>query len=916
MKIPFRLRKLPGIEPASALLLTSVEVSDLLELCVRLGCNPLPRIYRVAGGFLLKLREPTTASFPLTIRLRCLADNLFLPVNAELVPGLLDDERAGLGRRRGLIFLPGGRVLGFAVDEPVPLSALLTAGPLRRRSWQTLPARPSHADRIRLLSLELPTDNDPEVILSAGGEDIGVEEPRPSDAPAASQALGKMGLGFGRGLMWLGKFLGLKALARWGAQMVAGAFARAPRLTESVLGRQEAALRELLREFREGDRDRALRRALPLGGNEDRGRVPSTGWTLPFHNLLYSLANILGAGAGAAAMWFGGADVQAELAKEYRKSAEEAVRQGDARRAAFIYGKLLRDYRMAAETLMRSGLYHDAAILFLTKVGDTAAAARAFAAGGEIERAVKLYRQCGQHVEAAELLRSAGEEEAALAEFRVAADKLVASPGGHLAAGDLLRGRAHRPDLAIEYFEEGWARRPEANAVPCALRLADLYAGDAKSHRLLGLLDRADAFLRDSGSETTAGQWYNEVVQLAEREQLADLREELRDRARLGIAAQLRQHAATQTRPGTIISTLLGQSRSWEPAVVSDAAFALKTALKQPRAEVSRSAEQPVERIKVGEANVTAACHAPHTGEIFIGLENRGIACFRPSSGEVQMIRDGFLTTFLATDETAKWLGAFRWIEGGQREVAWFSKTAAAGYQLYSQRQPQCTEASWLAPTIATWKGGEPICGFWDGHQFSCCRLDLIPVVQLPPFPSESIPSMSFLFSSFGFSSQPLFGVVFVVGNRLWWSAEGKRAYSGKSLGWTPRIPETCSLHSAPLSWIQLDPVRLELAGLDDEGSLHWSRIDCHAPSLPAQTNVAARPEGYLAAAIVRSGLVAGVSRSRIDWLRCGTKNFTTLSTTRVAMSGAVACFPSHATQEVIVVCRDGTLVRVPVPPV
>jgi hypothetical protein len=916
MKIPFRLRRRSAVQTASALLLTSLDVGELLDLCARLDCNPLPPIYAVAGGFLLKLREPVTASFPRTIRLRALADNLFLPVNAELVPALLDDEMEGLVRRRGLIFLPGGRVLSFSVDEPLPLSALMTAGPLRRRSWQTLPILPQHAERIRLISLDLPADNDPEVILDAGGEDIGSEQPRPPDASAGSRALGKTSLGLGRGLMWLGKLLGLKALARWGANLIAGALTRAPRLSEDVLGKQEAALRELLREFREGDRERALRRALPLVGNEDRGSAVSTGWDLPSQNIFYSLANILGTGAGALARWFGGADVQAELAQEYRKAAEEAERKGDARRAAYIYAKLLRDYRTAADALMRSGLYHDAGIIYLTKVGDTLAAARAFAAGGEIERAVQLYRQCGEHVAAAELLWDAGEEEAALAEFRTAADKLVASAGGHLAAGDLLLKRALRADLAIAYYEAGWALRPGANALPCAQRLASLYAADEKPERLLRLLDEADVFFEQAGNETDAGQWYHEVLQLAERDHLAELREDLRDRARLGIAVKLRQHAATQTRPGTIISTLLGQSSGWEPAVVSDAAFALKTALNLPRSAPPREAELLVERIKVGKGTVTAVCHAPHSGEIFVGFDHRDIVCFRPSSGEVMTIRgEGATTISLATDETARWLVVLRWLVSGGQELATYSQTPAGPYQQSCRSGVDYPQESWLAPSVVPVPGGE-LCGFWNGQEFRCLALrTLAPWLELPLLSPGLKPTMALLFHPFGFSSRSSLDVGLLEGCTLWYSFEGSSEYTPRSVGWTLGLPEGRSLYSAPLSWLQLDPpVHLELAGLDDQGCLHWSRIDCSDPSSSVQRNVSVRAEGYLAAAIVRSGLVVGVSRSHVDWLRCGAKSFTTLATDRVPLPPAVACFPSHATNEVIVVCREGTLARVTVP--
>src|SRR5256885_16357162 len=112
MKVPFRLRKRPAAAAATALLLVSREVSDLLRLCARAGTDPLPRLYAVAGGFLLKLAAPVTGSFRNTIPLRGLAQNLFLSAGAALVPGPLPDEAAGRVRDSGLTFLPGGRALG------------------------------------------------------------------------------------------------------------------------------------------------------------------------------------------------------------------------------------------------------------------------------------------------------------------------------------------------------------------------------------------------------------------------------------------------------------------------------------------------------------------------------------------------------------------------------------------------------------------------------------------------------------------------------------------------------------------------------------------------------------------------------------------------------------------------------------
>jgi tetratricopeptide (TPR) repeat protein len=914
MRVPFHLRRRAARGPAVALLVPTTDAAALLGLCAELGLDPAGRVHSVAVGFLLKLDEPTSRPFPGAVRLRGLGDNLYLLADAELVPALLDDEAAGLGRDRGLIFLPGDRALAFDPRAPLDPSALLVADRRDGRDWRPLPARPPLAERIEEIILELPADDAPEMVLDDAGDDIATEEPRLSEPGAGPTIAGRATLGAGRGMMWLGRVLGLKGLAAMGARMVGGALSMAPRLSEAVLGRQAAALHALLKEFREGDVERALRRALPLGEpGGTRGGVADTGCQLPTNDLTYSLGSLLGPGdRGPAGVWYGGGDLMAELVREYRKAAEQALRRGDFRRAAAIYGKLLRDYRSAAHALQKGGLHLHAAILYLRRLDDPRAAAAAFEAAGAVDRAVGLCRRVGDHERAGDLLRRVGEEEAALAEYRLAADRLAAAEGGHLAAGDLLLSKLGRADLAAPYFAAGWALRPRGNAWPCALRLARLHAESGAADDLRALVAEAEAFLAPPGNDHAAGQFYNEVARLADLPPLAPARDELRDRALLGLAAKLRQAA----RPGALgphVGLLLGRPGTWSPALVSDADFAVAAATRPPRSPAPpRPRASSARRFRVGAGVVTAVACAADADEVFLGFEGGEVYAFRPEHLEVARVASYDLpVAALSADPAGRSVVVLR--VGGSRTGALsaHARQPDGSYRLLLGSPVDGLAAPWLTPVLPA--AGEDVVGLWDGESLYLQTVaDMAPRGSLSLPVRDASPRAALLIPRHDGSSVS----VLIHDGRVWSLIHpaGHLLPTG-GLTWRPGLPDGSTLRSVPLSWAWADPANLELAGLGDYGTLYWATFRDDANGLRLTTScTSADRGGYLAATIVRPGLVAAVARSRIDWLRCGVGRFTASTSTDVALPAAVACFATRRTGELIVACSDGFISRVPIP--
>jgi tetratricopeptide (TPR) repeat protein len=911
VKVPFRLRRRDRPEPAAALWLPSRDVGELLRLCVRLGHDPLPRLHALGDGFLVVLPRPLAGPVAGAVRLRALAASLFVPADADLVPALRDDEAADLAKARGLVFLPGGRVFSFAPDRPLSPAELLAAGSLRRRRWRPLPEQPPLADRLREVILDLPPDAEPE-FLRSGGDDIGTEDPLPQEKPTTDDLAARAKMAAGQSMAKLGKMFGLKGLASLGASWMKDALDKVPKLG-GLLGRQEAALRALLRMFREGDVDQALRRALPLGEAGGRGNVVSTSDRLPTNDVRYSLNSLVGP-PGRGGVWVGGQDVHAELLKEYRKAAEEAAKRGDHRRAAYVYGRLLRDYRMAANCLTAAGLHHDAAVLLLHKVGDFFGAARAFERAGEIDQAVRLYRQYQEHALAGDLLRKAGEEEAALAEYRLAARQLLDRPGqGHLAAGELLLNRVGRPDLALPYFREGWQRRPAPNAVPCALHLARLFAREEKPANLLALADEADAFFRQPGNAAPAGQFYNALARIADQDNLAGIRADLRDRALVGIAVKLRERAAAEARAGTTVSDLLGQAGEWAPAQVSDAQHALAAAVKGNK---SPGWDRPVTRFRFLAGPVTAVCAAPASGRVFLGFGSGEVVCFQPGEGRgvPVPVRCDAKVLSLATDADGKIVAVLHATPAPPLLLS-VCREGSSGEYGPPERRPWGYEPghAWLCPLLLE----DELTGLWTGNQM----VRVIEHSDLAFTWSEAPPAAALLLPA---PPQPgraqdripahrwhLFRA-----NQVWSTVRWDTDFLAPAvLGWTPGSVAGTNLSPAPLGWLQRDLLQVELAAATASGVAGYALLAFDREGDAAvRTSLLTKGEGYLAATVVRPGLVAAVGPARIDWLGVGGAGFKLRGTTRAELRSALACFASQPTRVLVVVGVDGGVAVVPVP--
>ena len=710
-----------------------------------------------------------------------------------------------------------------------------------------------------------------------------------------------------------------------------GAIAAAFRAISQPLGQAISAVREkirwewvdhssllkkLVREFREGDPARALKRAIPIS-RPGEPTIPVRANRLPWSRAIYNLAELLRRpGRGEASPVLLARDhVIRELMEEYRKAAERAVSQGDFRRAAYIYGVLLHHDRMAASALERAGLHHDAAVVYANKLNDRAAAARAFEAAGEFDRALALYRGLGQHEPAGDLLRRIGEEEAAIAEYLLAANLLATGSTNHLAAGRLLLAKARRGDLAMEQFQAGWDRRPAANAMLCAVEMARLHAARGAIEPIRNLLDQADA-LFESPLSSFDGSLYDEMVRMAAEPALEPFAEELRDRALSAMAGSLRLGVENRRSPGAMVSKVFGRSMLWPAPLVSDADFAVDAASEKPRPQpVSRHLDLPVEGLQIGRGNVTAACQASVSGEIFLGFDSGLVCVFGPEREQVvEVPKNSDPVIALAVDPHGQTFAVLYSTHRGM-VLSCFSKRPDGSYRSRPDIQISAAHERWLTPILPL--GVERLFGLFEGEDLAVFDAASGMVRERRRIdqdgPAWAATALLVSAGPRGGPSGSALAVLTHDGGR--WFVVDARGKLGRLTGcrWQPAVGGLHCLRSVPLSWRHAPPV-LELAGVDQSGAVHAAEFYMDEESIQVvASRVATTLGGYLGAAHAGTNTVVAVSQKGIEWLSFAGDRFRLSKKVEMSLPSAVACFASHA-RDALVVCSSGLLVRVAAP--
>ncbi len=922
MVTPYQLERLREPASVSAVLLHTPTLAGLRDYLDRLKITTWPTIYPIAGGFVIE-RGSAMPTPPPALRLRSLAPNLFVPIDARLTPTLRADEAAALTRERGLVFFPGGQVYAFDPQKPLNVDQVLHLDLLTAVTVHPWPRITPLAKRLTQIErFWLPPEN-PEALLDKDIDDIGIFKPEAPESHPGRKFLGGVAVRTGKLLGGMGRMLGIGPLTRLGSHLANHGLQLAPGLAMSLLGAQSAALHALLKQFQNGNLEEALKRALPLGGSSG-GRFSSLATRLPQHSGQFSLIDLLNFGRrrGGAA-FYTDMDLYQQLIREYLRAAEQALARGDYRRAAFIHGRLLGDLRRAAQILTQGGYHHEAAILFRDKLDDLPRAAAEFAAARNYSEAIRLYEHLDDPLALGKLYQQLDEPAAALAAFHRAADKIIQRDGNYYQAGLLLCDHTGRLDLAEELIRTGWERRTNSlagatHAMPCATWLAEVYALRSPTEELPNLLDAVEDWVGEPGHEEAACNFFNRIAELANLPQLADVRTDLRDRCRLNLARQLHHRAEAGIVLTSAVTAAFGRQGLWPVPLQRDAEEAFRQITGVHPSAGPRPSKRPVRMIKLGRGKVRAAVQARASGELFVALGGGLVAAYLPQTGETHHLS---LTTYaedgidqLAVSPRGEMLVTLDWVLKPRYHCIRLTSFRRTGKGLFASPhsfdQPPLGEVRyWLFPELlphpdrtfrthlCTEVGRLNLLGYTlKGEPIQPAKAErdpsLLPPISWLVHDSEQIPCRFRDPNSSGSAQKP-------------------------PLGWEPTHDDLPVI--VPFSWLHSEPGLLELAGIERGVKLKFTALRLLEDTIEMDRNITSQRWRGIYAGVTHlapSKLALVTINKRVHWLRAAVNNFIKFDDEVVLRHSAapVGCFVSHETEELLVLFQDGTLACLPLP--
>ncbi|SDH50770.1 hypothetical protein [Chitinophaga filiformis] len=458
------------------------------------------------GGLLVIFSDQVPAAGKISHPYGIINGNLFMPVDATLMPALTPAEMRELLIWHAQVFHPAIGFVGFDMEDEHSLDSFLLPSQASEKSWNHAhPGMPPVA-YLHTISVAIPPALELTDLLNDGHIPQPLSE-LPGKKPRRSlfmRFIDWMVRCFLRILLIMFNIVSffLRSLpvklapyteGRGSGRPIAGRAARSSQTghpeekktsglreklrkwIEKTLGdieeRRDSELDRLLKMF-DQDGDEALKYAIPLGDESlaGRGTAPQSA-TLSKKDANFNLGTLFSHQPVDA--WATADSYTTLLSRKYEQMAAKALEEGDHRKAAYIYAHLLRNFHRAAIVLEEGKFYHEAAALYKDRLGQPLKAAECFEKGGLLLDAINIYKSLNKYEKTGDLYRQLSREKPAQQYFQLAVDAAMQQKN-HLEAARILQHKSGKPEEACEVLLDGWQHgNQDKDCLPQYLDLAE-----------------------------------------------------------------------------------------------------------------------------------------------------------------------------------------------------------------------------------------------------------------------------------------------------------------------------------------------------------------------------------------------------------------------------------------------------------
>lgn len=250
---------------------------------------------------------------------------------------------------------------------------------------------------------------------------------------------------------------------------------------EDLEKRNQSELDKLMDLFKNNPEE-ALKYAIPLdtqgttrGGMTDSGTI---GFMQRWLDFSLSAGNA-GGGGGTQVL---ADDTYIRLMQQYRKTAEELIKEKKYYKAAFIYFKLLKEPYNAADTLEKGQLYSEAAVMYLKHCLNKSKAAACYEQARMYEEAIALYKGLDENEKVGDLYSLLNKKQEAYRYYRRVLEHYK-SDRQYLKASFLLAQKMQDSEGAQDLLLEGW--RNNIDASNCLSRYLAVFQEDSQLEKEL-----------------------------------------------------------------------------------------------------------------------------------------------------------------------------------------------------------------------------------------------------------------------------------------------------------------------------------------------------------------------------------------------------------------------------------------------